>query len=211
MDFLDKLNLRPNEKRLVVGIFVVLFVVLNLWVIRPHFNDWNKSKNALQRAHRNLLTYKAEIAAIPANEAKLRKLQGEGGSVPTEEQAVHLRRKLDELVSKSGIFSQNINFAAKRSADTNSFFEEQTVTMGFYNTGDKELLDFLFRLGADDSMIRVRDLSVKPDASMTKLQGSLSLTASFQKKTGPKSTAPAEGKPVMPSPNPAAPSTQRKI
>ena len=36
---LDRLNLRPFEKRLVVAVGVVLFVVLNAWFVFPHFSD----------------------------------------------------------------------------------------------------------------------------------------------------------------------------
>ena len=36
---LDRLNLRPFEKRLVVVVAAVLFVVLNAWFVFPHFSD----------------------------------------------------------------------------------------------------------------------------------------------------------------------------
>ena len=37
--FLDRLNLRPQERRLVVGVLVIVFVVVNLWFVWPHAGD----------------------------------------------------------------------------------------------------------------------------------------------------------------------------
>ena len=35
--YLDKLNLRPQERRLLVLVGLIVFVVLNFWFVRPHF------------------------------------------------------------------------------------------------------------------------------------------------------------------------------
>ena len=42
--YLDRLNLRPFEKRLVVGVGAVLFVVLNAWFVVPHFSDLSQAR-----------------------------------------------------------------------------------------------------------------------------------------------------------------------
>ena len=39
---LDRLNLRPFEKRLVVVVAVVVFLVINAWIVFPHFSDLGK-------------------------------------------------------------------------------------------------------------------------------------------------------------------------
>ena len=36
-------NLRPLEKRVVVGVAVMAFVVFNLWFVVPHFSDWEQA------------------------------------------------------------------------------------------------------------------------------------------------------------------------
>ena len=33
-------HLRPLERRLAVGVAVILILVLNWWLIWPHFSDW---------------------------------------------------------------------------------------------------------------------------------------------------------------------------
>ena len=49
---LDSLNLRPQEKRILVVIAVVVFVVLNLVLVVPRFKDYGKIKEQL-KATRN--------------------------------------------------------------------------------------------------------------------------------------------------------------
>ena len=42
--YLDRLNLRPFEKRLVVGVGVVLFIVVNAVFVVPHFSDLSQAR-----------------------------------------------------------------------------------------------------------------------------------------------------------------------
>ena len=61
---LDKLNLRPQERRLVVGILVLIFVVLNVLLVWPHFGDWAMVRAGLGKAQDNLASYKKKIAQV---------------------------------------------------------------------------------------------------------------------------------------------------
>ena len=40
----DKLNLRPNERRLVIIVLIVVFIILNFIFVWPRFGDWGKIK-----------------------------------------------------------------------------------------------------------------------------------------------------------------------
>ena len=44
---LDRLNLRPQERRLVVMAAAVLFLVLQFWLVWPHFKEWGQTKAAM--------------------------------------------------------------------------------------------------------------------------------------------------------------------
>ena len=77
---LDKLNLRPQERRIVVGVGVLVFVVLNLLFVMPHLNDLGKTELALDRARRSLQTYETEIAKTSISKERLKALQGGIGS-----------------------------------------------------------------------------------------------------------------------------------
>jgi len=61
----SKLNLRPQERRLIAFVAIVLFVVLNIWLVWPHFGDWGKLKMRQFRAMKTFETYRAEIAKVP--------------------------------------------------------------------------------------------------------------------------------------------------
>ena len=52
-------QLRPMERRLVVGVAVVVLVVLNAVFVWPHFADWGNLRGRLAEAHRKLALYEA--------------------------------------------------------------------------------------------------------------------------------------------------------
>ena len=93
---------------------------------------------------------------------------------------------------------------------TNAFFDEQTVIVGV-STGERELVNFLHALGVGDSLIRVRDIArLRLDQSQTRLQTTLTIVASFQKKpkAPPESSKPSRPgtvQPKGPSPTNATP------
>ena len=57
-------QLRPLERRLAVGGFVVLIVVLNWWKVWPHFSDWSSFRGRLEDANRKLKIYEAAVEAL---------------------------------------------------------------------------------------------------------------------------------------------------
>lgn len=214
MTSLDRLNLRPQERRLLVIVALIVFVVLNFWFVRPRFHDWSRTQADLQKGRRELAKYRREIAEVSATEGyqrKLEKYKGEGGNVPSQDQAIQLLRIVQTKAAASGVQQNGITPVPRSSTGkTNEFFEEQSLTMNFVNTGEKELVDFLYNLGANDSLLRVRDMTIRPELpNAFKLSGSVTLTASFQKNppvrpatpTATKSPAtPATTKPGAPAP-----------
>ncbi|KAB2657626.1 MAG: hypothetical protein DVB32_08170 [Verrucomicrobia bacterium] len=177
---LDKLNLRPQERRIVVGVGVLVFVVLNLLFVMPHLNDLGKTELALDRARRSLQTYETEIAKTSISKERLKVLQGTGSEVLNEE--LQLQRIVQTEATTSGLMVNRYDPRPRVSiTKTNQFFEDQFLTIDF-NSDGKSLVDFLSNLALGNSMIRVREMNIKPDASQTRLVGSLLFVASYQKK-----------------------------
>ena len=192
---LDKLNLRPQERRLVVMAVAVLAVVLHFWFVQPYFKEWSQVKAELDKAGRTLKTYRAEIARTNEYEAKRLKLEIQGSSLPAEQQAQAniLIGRIQAVADQSKLSVGSMApLGHSRTGKTNEFFEEQTISLTVNPSGPQELVDFLYAIGSGDLLVRVKELSVNPDASQTKLMGSMKLVASFQKKTP---TAPAPIKP----------------
>ena len=198
---LDKLNLRPQERRLVVMAVAVLAVVLHFWFVQPYFREWGQVKAELDKAGRTLKTYQVEIARTNEYEAKRLKLEIQGSSLPAEQQAQPsiLSAKILDVAKQSGLNVGNMApLGRSRTGRTNEFFEEQAISVTVNPSGPQELVDFLYAIGSGDLLVRVKELSVNPDASQTKLMGSMKLVASFQKKTA-SPLAPVKPGPAKPA------------
>lgn len=182
---LDKLNLRPQERRLVVMAVAVLAVVLHFWFVQPFFREWGQVKAELDKAERTLKSYQAEIARTNEYEAKRLKLEIQGSSIPVEQQAQAsiLSGKILDVAKQSGLNVGNITpLTHSRTVKSNESFDEQAINLTVNPSAPQELVDFLFAIGSGDVLVRVKELSVNPDGSRTKLMGTMKLVASFQKK-----------------------------
>ena len=91
-NFLDRLNLGPQERRLVVGAVAVLFVLLNTWFVWPHFKDWGRMQAELRTAEDTLAKFEAEVGKLPDYEQKKQKLESADSSVGSSEQALQLQK-----------------------------------------------------------------------------------------------------------------------
>src|SRR5205085_7550349 len=105
---------------------------------------------------------------------------------------------------KTGV---NIIGTAKIMTRTNDpFFLEQSQVITLL-AKEQQLVDFLYNLGAGNSLIRVRDLGLRTDAPRQSLNATVKLVASFQKKPAPKGGAAARS---TPAPAEIAPKTAPK-
>jgi len=171
-------QLRPMERRLVVGVAVVLLVVLNAVFIWPHFSDWGKLRGRLDEAHRQLKLYQETAAQIPALQAQVKQFASEGEFVAPEDQAINLMRTIQAQAAASGFGINNYSRSMMRTND--AFFVEQVQNISVV-AKEEQLVDFLYKLGSGSSMIRVRDLELQPDPPRQRLTANIRLVASYQK------------------------------
>lgn len=174
--FLSRLS--STERRFVVGVVLVIFVVLNVGFVWPHFSDWSRMKGRLFAARKKLAAYQAEVSQLATYRTELDKMENAGASVPEEDQAIDLLRTLQMQAADSSV---NIMNNSRPTTRTNQFFVE--LTQGItVQSGEKELVEFLYNLGTGDSTIRVRDLALSPDGQRQQLNANIKLVASYQKK-----------------------------
>ena len=171
-------QLRPMERRLVVGVAVVVVIVLNAWFIWPHFSDWGKLQARLTKARGELARNQAAVAKIPALRAEVKKFESEGEFVALEDQSVNFMRTIQSQSSASGVAIANTSRQLTRTNDV--FFIEQVQNINVTAT-EEQLVDFLYKLGSGASMIRVRDLELQPDPARQRLSANIRLVASYQK------------------------------
>ena len=196
----DRLNLPPTERRLVLFGIVLLVVLLNYFLVWPYFSEWSNTRDLLRKEGDKQSKFMAEIGQRRKYESRLNDLRQKGvpglldaDRVPMMQQTVYAQGGL------SGVLITRVMVPppVKAIGTTNQFFDERLVTVDV-NGGEAELVDFLYQLGSGESMMRVRDITnLRPDASRTRLQATLTLVASFQKENKA---------PTKPTPPPAKPS-----
>lgn len=192
-------NLRPLEKRLVFGVGVFILVLANFWIIVPHFSDWSAVQTRREKALHTLEVFNKELAQRQAIDIAIRKFEGEGLAVPPEEQQGHFATAIQNQAAQSQV---GINRTGRQQVKTNQFFLEVSQNIDVLSK-ESQLVDFLYSLGAGNSLIRVRDLKLNADPPRQQLQAGIRLAAAYQKKATPKPTVtPATKAPASPSPAP---------
>jgi hypothetical protein len=202
--FLDKLNLSPFERRLVIAGFVVFALLANYFAIWPYFSEWSQVTTEWDKQVRRRTSFMGEIGKQSQYERMMKELERAGAQVVPEEQANRLQSTIITAAQTHGVYIQRITPqvvpARLANQQTNQFFDEQIVTLVLL-AKEEPLVNFLYALGAGDSMIRVRDITnLRLDTSQQQLTASLTLVASFQKKLRPMSSAPAPAPGVFPTP-----------
>ena len=196
-------QLRPMERRLVIGVAVVIFLVLNWLLVWPHFSDWDNLSRRLYTATAKLGVYQTAVTQIPKLQAEVATYESAGDVVAPEDQSINLMRTIQSQASASGVGIQNFS---RQTTDTNDlFFIKQVQNITVVAT-DEQLVNFLYKLGSGASMIRVLDLDLQPDAPHYHLSANIRLVASYQKSFGP-----AGGKKSAPVNNAATPEPVQSI
>ena len=198
--FIDKLNLKSNELRFLGFVALVLFVVINIWLVWPHFSEWTKVKNEIAKANRQLQEWQKKVALLPQKNEALRKLQTQGPTALVEGQAADLLTSIQTHEQLNNVIDRGIKPAINANAPTNQFFEEFAYNINI-NVGNEELIKFLTSLATTNSMIRVREMEIHKDAGTggSRLAGTLKLVASYQKKPAAAPPVPAPATKTAPS------------
>ena len=183
-------RLSSLERRFVVGVMLLIFILLNAVFIWPRFSDWSQTKFQLTKPRNRLGNYKTAIAEMPKYEKQVKTMESEGLAVPPEDQAIDFLRTIQSEAARSGV---NIINTTRLQARTNDlFFVEQAQSMSV-QSGEQQLVDFLYNLGSGNSLTRVRALSLRRETAGHQLAANITLVASYQKKP-PVRAAPAANK-----------------
>ena len=184
-------NLRPFERRVVVVVGVFFFLVLNYLFVFPYFREWNKLDERMFQANRKMKLYRSVLDQVDSFKRQLDKMEREGLDVPAEDQVRHFANTIEAQAGKSGV---NLTSVGRTTQSTNQFFIELTRSITGQSP-EQPLVDFLYSLGSGNSLIRVRDLNLRPDPNRQQLMAGITLAASYQKKAAVKpGTSPAGSK-----------------
>jgi hypothetical protein len=172
----DKLNLSSAERRLVMAVLVVLMLAL-AWMVWGMIPSPGVTQNKIANAQKALNSFTNEISKISDYEKKIRTLEGLGSEVKKIDQEVNMRRAINNLTAANGV---RVTRTGRMTTKTNDFFLEKTLRIDF-SSKESDIVNFLWKLGGNDSMVRVSEMRVRPDKNRFKLDGWMNLTASYQK------------------------------
>lgn len=180
-------NLRPFEKRVVVAVAALFFVVLNYLFVLPYLKERDRVEERYFQANRKLRLYDTELTQTNTYAREVRRMENEGAEVPPEDQARHFANTINVQAGQSGV---QITSFGKTTFTTNQFFIELSQTISAQSP-EEPLVDFLYNLGSGNSLIRVRDLNLRPDPARQQIVSTITLVASYQKKAPAKPAASA--------------------
>lgn len=197
MSWFSNLNLKPNERRWVIGVLVGFFVLANVWFVWPHFGDWARSAQKAKDTENSVNRYQKEVNNIPKYRALVKELEQDGGStIAAAEQAVHFQKTIQEIASRSGVVINRYDPANPRrsssvgasgngangaNSQTNMYFEESGLSVQMQQVDEKDLVLFLYNLGNGNSNVRVKEMELNPNNTKSKLVCKALLIASYQK------------------------------
>lgn len=197
----NKINLTTQERRIVMGIFLVVIFVLNYLFVWPHFGEWGKTRTQLERMYNTMSNWNGEIQRDiePKDgfKTQLSRLERQQGTTVNMGEQVHLQETIRQQAVRTGVTVNNYTPVGSHGT-SNEFFEEQSTQITL-ESQEPQLIDFLYNIGNDPAMVRVAELSLKPaDANRYRLQGTVTLTASYAKRTV--GATPAAAKKTSPAP-----------
>jgi hypothetical protein len=215
MSTFDQLNLRPQEKRILVVVGFLIFVVLNWMFVKPLFGQLGAAQEELAKARKTQERYQAEIAKTPTYKAAEESLKTRGSEILNE--PLQLQKIIEQYIVSSGLEVSRRTAVAPSSrgllGKTNQFFEDQGFSIDF-NSYSTNLIEFLVGLASGNNMIRVLDMNLKPDGTGTRLLGTIVFVASYQSKAPTRSAAamakPSGGAASQPATGGAAPAEKPK-
>ncbi len=201
-NFLEQLNLTSQERRIVIAIGSVVILVLNYLFIWPQFSEWGRIQKQLKKDYATIEEENKEIALDrnPTNEfytqlVKLERLEKSSPRIDAVQ--VQLPKTIGDLAMKNGVTVNAYQPVGSRTPQTNEYFEEQSEQITI-ESQEPQLVNFLYQIGNDPSMIRVSELDLHPAdvQNRYRLRGSITLTANYAKRA----PAAAPAKPSKPGP-----------
>jgi hypothetical protein len=206
--YLETFNqMKPQERRFVVIVGLVVFVIINWLAIWPHFGDLGIAQTQMAKAETDIARDRKEIAHKQEYIAAINRLMQSGYDVEQDDQASSFSRRLQEIATDSGVEVESIGRPVVHTNDP--FFVEQEVGINAL-CNETNMVHFLYSLGSENSMMRVRAVSLRPDQKREALSAALTVVASYQK-TQPVRSTGAVAPPAKPGAPPGPPPVGRPV
>ena len=176
-------QLKSTERRWVIAIGCVVFVVLNYFFVWPRFREWHANSVRIEDANAKIKMYRTEVAKQSDYQKAINELDSTGmQGIPPEDQTLKFAQFYQGRATENGV---QIQSEIQRAGRTNEYFMEQQATIDVV-AGEKNLVGFLYSLGSSSSLMRVREMSLHAvEPNRYQLRAQLTIVASYQKKALP--------------------------
>ena len=178
IEVMDRVGIRPRERRSVILLLLGLLVVGNVvWMFMgPELLSLQSSLKDFEEKNAALADLPKLIKEV---EKEVQTLETETGGVTDGRQAQKLMEEIESKARRSGL-----NFTRSRgqsgSSRKNQDFEEAKRTVSF-QSGLIDLVEFLKNVSEGKSMIRVSNMTIMPTTDRKQLKVDLTFTASYPK------------------------------
>ncbi len=177
----DRYNLNAFERRLIVGVFLGIFFVVNLMFVVPKFREWGEVRARQESAQQKLRIYQTVLNKRVGLEKQLEKLDKSGMKVLPEERSSELFELIQEKLKESKLpvtALQRNRQSGNLGQPKEKFFEQETYSLNV-SANYKQLRDFLVAIGSDeDLMIHVGRLQL--ESAGHQLNCKITLVANYQ-------------------------------
>lgn len=181
----DRYNLNAFERRLIIGVFLGIFFVVNLMLVVPKFREWGEVRSQRESAQQKIRVYQTVLNKRDDLEKRLEKLDKSGVKVLPEERASKLFELIQQKLRDNKLPATGLQHNSRPSSRAGNlrktkeeFFEQYTYSLNL-NANYKQLIDFLKAIGSDeDLMIHVGRLQLK--SAGHQLNCKITLVANYQ-------------------------------
>ena len=173
---LDKIGVKPQERRPVIFLLMGFFVIGNVaWgVMGPDLFELKQRRDGFLSQNKSIAGLDKRLKNLKTEVKTLRGMEDMKFATGVD----HARNLMDTLEKKARRSGLNITRSRKGSARSSKEFEEFKRIITF-ESDTIELVDFLKNVSEEQSMIRVSDMKIIPTPDRRKLKVDLTFVASF--------------------------------
>ena len=182
-NLLDRLGLQPQEKRVVVVVSTIVFLVLNYLFVWPRLGDYRSVLVKQEEAKTTRKIIEQHLKSLPGLTNRVQQLEKSGAGSLKHDQGSQFLSLIQNEASKASLnIMQTRNLPSfGGNLSTNDFVEDRVIMINF-NAADSNLVDFLYAFSQPKSSLRVQSFDIGPEApTQQRLSGSLTMVGSIDR------------------------------
>lgn len=194
ISFLDKLNVRPEERRYVLaGIILVFLLIASLWVVMSAKGQYALLSKKLREITEKTEMWQKVAKNLDQFSQKVEGLKGNAEALGSMEKASEMFQTVRRRATESGLEVTGTQFDTRQRKEDEEFFDQLKMKIDFVS-GNRELVLFLDKLTDEMARVRVQDMDLQPDGRDRKrLRGNIKILANYAREAKDPKKGPSGG------------------